>query len=317
MKMTNKIAIELFAIGSKNDYTFIRDTLFPALTKECGVPFILNGYLTLEKKENIKPPPSTGAFFIYTDACKLPLSINKMVSEQVSKLNVPAVFSTSKDAVEIKNHIYESIPPFSVYCETSKLLKKDSIPRVFSFDDFLNLILEEKEKALDFFPCDEIYNNKTHTDTLFKYIQQKVETLCTKELVLTPHCLLNYFKDIPFLITQEPDNPFSLQLIQNWLYAVVKHFGDNKDFSFYSDMYFRHFDIPLTPIHTQYLISLLPNYKPKDITYFLDVDGFSLTYTDGVSLNIKEISTNNLTTDGSFSIESTNLNKIFNLSLNP
>jgi len=281
MKMTNKIAIELFAIGSKNDYTFIRDTLFPALTKECGVPFILNGYLTLEKKENIKPPPSTGAFFIYTDACKLPLSINKMVSEQVSKLNVPAVFSTSKDAVEIKNHIYESIPPFSVYCETSKLLKKDSIPRVFSFDDFLNLILEEKEKALDFFPCDEIYNNKTHTDTLFKYIQQKVETLCTKELVLTPHCLLNYFKDIPFLIT------------------------------------FRHFEIPLTPIHTQYLISLLPNYKPKDITYFLDVDGFSLTYTDGVSLNIKEISTNNLTTDGSFSIESTNLNKIFNLSLNP
>ena len=316
MKLTNRIAVELFAIGSKNDYPFIRDTLFPELTKECGIPFILNGFMSLEKKENTKPPASTGALFIYTDAPKLPLSINKMVADQVAKLNIPAIFSTSKDASEIKTHIYDSMPPFSVYCETAKLLKKDALPRVFSFQEFLNLILEDKDRTLDFFPCEEIYSSKAHSDTLFTFIQQKVDALCTKELVLTPHCLLNYFKDIPSLILEEPENPFVIQLVQNWLSAVVKHFKD-KDLSFFSDMYLRHFEIPLSEIYRNYLISLLPNHKEEDPIYTLDVDGLSLSYTDGIFLNIKEISTNNLTTDGSFSIESTHQNKIFNLSLKP
>lgn len=316
MKLTNRTAIEMFCIGHKNDYTYIRDTLLPSLSKECGIPFILNGFISLEKKEAIKPPASTGAFFVYTDAQKMPLSINKMVSDQVLKLNIPAIFSNSKDPAEIKNEIYESIPAFSVYCETSKLLKKDyATPRAFTFKEFLNLILEEKENTLDFFPCTEIYSSKSHSDNLLSFIQNKVDTLCTKELVLTPHGLLNYFRDIPFLVMEEPENEFVIQFMKNWLYGAVKHYGNDKELSFYCDLYEKHFEVNTVDIYRNYLISLLPNHKEKDTTFTLELQGLSLSYTNGVTLNIKEITSTHIITDGSISIDSTSNNKIFNLTI--
>jgi len=315
MKLTNRTAIEVFGIGKKDEYNFIRDILLPSLSKECGIPFILNGFISLEKKENLKPPSSTGVFFVYTDAQKMPLSINKMVSDSVVKLNIPAIFSNSKDPTEIKNEIYEAIPAFSVYCETAKLFKKDyPTPRAFSFKDFQDLLLESKEKTLDFFPCDEIYNSKTHGDNLLKFIQEKVDSLCTKELVLTPHGLLNYFRDIPYLIQDEPENDFVIQFTKNWFYGAVKHYED-KDLSFFIGLYERHFETQIRDVYKNYLISLLPNYKEKETVFTLDIQGLNLTYSKGVILNIKEIYSTHIITDGSISIDSTSHNKISNLSI--
>jgi hypothetical protein len=311
MKITNKVALELFVICKKEDYSYIRDTLFPSLTKECGMGFVVNGYVSIEKKESIKPPSSTGAFFIYTDVQKMPLSINKMVSDSVLKLNIPAIFSTSKDPVEIKTQIYDSIPQFSVYCETSKLLKQSySSPRSFTFIDFQNLLMEEKESTLSFFPCTEIYTEKTHGENLFKFIQTKVDALGSRELILTPHSLLNYFRDVPSLIADEPDNEFVIQFLKNWIFGLVKHY-EGKEFSFYSDTFEHHFEKSLSDLHKNYLISLLPN----DPTFTLDIQGLTLTYTKGVSLNIKEIYSTHIITDGSISIDSTSNNKIFNLTI--
>lgn len=306
----------MFCIGHKNDYLYIRDTLLPSLSKECGIPFILNGFISLEKKEALKPPASTGAFFVYTDAQKMPLSINKMVSDQVLKLKIPAIFSNSKDPAEIKKEIYESIPAFSVYCETSKLLKKDyATPRAFTFKEFQILLLEEKEKTLYFFPCNEIYSSKSHGDNLLSFIQSKVDTLSTKELVLTHHGLLNYFRDVPSLIMEEPENEFVIQFIKNWLYGAVIHYGIDKELSFYCGLYERHFEITISDNYRNYLISLLPNHKEKQKTFTLELQGLNLIYTNGVSLSIKEITSTHIITDGSISIDSTCNNKIFNLTI--
>lgn len=315
MKVTNKIAIELFVISSREDYPYIRDTLLPSLSKECGMGFVINGYVSLEKKEKLKPVNSTGAFFVYTDATKLPLSINKMVSESVVKLQIPAIFSTSKDPIDIKNQIYESIPQFSVYCETQKLLKKDySSFRTYSFKEFQNLLLEDRDKTLYFFPCTDLYNIKTHGENLMNFIQSKVDTLSSKELVLTPHSLLNYFRDIPDLITNDPDNEFVLQFIKNWLFGVVNYYGE-KELSFYLNIYENHFEKPLTDFYKNYLISIIPNYKEKHSKYTLELQGLCLSYTNGVSLRIKEITSPHIITDGYISIDSTDNNKIFNLTI--
>jgi len=315
MKLTNKIAIELYVIASKKDYPHIRDVIFPALSEEFGVPILVNAFVSLEKKEELAPPSSTGGFYLACEPLKLPLSLSKMLSTNVSKLNVPAIFSTSKDIKEISDQIKTEIPAFSMYSEATKLLKKGFYPKAFSFESFQNLVLSIPDKALDLYPCDydNSYNAKEHSDFVLSFIKDAVSSHSNENVVMTPHLFLQYLKDIPLLLESGAQTSFVVQFQKNWINCLVNKYID-QDFSFFETIYTKHFESELTTDLIKHLWSL--PIKRTEITKFnLELDGLSLTYSKGVSLKIKEISSKSLSTDGSITIESTNQNKIYNLSL--
>ncbi len=333
MKLVNKIAIEMFIIASKTDYPFLRDTLLPKLSEECGVPILVNGFISIEDKEATTPPNSTGAILIAVENTKLPLSLNKLVSNSIMSLSVPAIFTTTRDPVVLKKEIFEAFPPFSIYAETSKALKKGIIPSAFSFESFKNLLLENKDMLFKFFPLseEELHSKtnkkkqgtetkyKENMDLLVKFVEQKVQELCSPILVLTPHLLLQYFKDVFSFLNENPNDTFTIEFMKTWLHGVHLKYPE-KDMSFYEKLFTDHFLCETPLIYREYLNDLLPkvevvNETPIDDTKTIEFDTFNISYTHGVSLSIKEVISSTLKTNGSISIDSLENNKIINLLL--
>jgi len=328
MKLVNKIAIEMFVIASKTDYPFLRDTLLPKLTEECGVPILVNGFISIEDKEALTPPNSTGAILIATENTKLPLSLNKLVSSSILSLSVPAIFTTTRDPVVLKEEIFEAFPPFSIYAETAKALKKGILPSAFTFESFKNLLLENRDLLFKFFPLSEDQLNpntnkkkqgkyKENMDLLVKFVEQKVQELCSPTLVLTPHLLLQYFKDVFSFLNENPNDTFTIEFMKTWLHGVHLTYPE-KDMSFYEMLFTDHFQCEIPLIYREYLNDLLPkvvNETPIDDTKSIEFDTFNISYTHGVSLSIKEVISSSLKTNGSISIDSLENNKIINLLL--
>jgi hypothetical protein len=319
MKIIDKKAIELFVVSSKTDYPFIRDELLKDLSKEVNFPFLINGFISLEERDLINIPKSTGAVLFYCDMNKIPLSVTKLVSAFQEKNVCPLIYSDEREASNLKKAIFEALPPFAMFIESLNLIK-DVGPMPLSFKDFRDILLKDEKVLYSLFPYIKDLDKKKEFKLAHEYVQKFIETELenlsnTKSVVATHLSLIQYLKDSLAYILKSEEPDFNEKFFRQWILGYIDA-NPNQPLEDYLSLFNSYFEKELSP-ETKDFLKTLPNvvYVPKQEKKSISLDNFSLVFNTGVNLSIKEVKATNISLNANIQVDSIENGKLLNLSI--
>jgi hypothetical protein len=324
--IVDRKAVEFFVVSSNSDYKFIRDELLINLSEESKFPFLINGFISLQEKEIIEIPHTTGAIFIFCDEKKVPMSISKHIQTSVNKKPCPIIYSDEREAKALKEAIFESIPPFQLLIESLSILKQDTPPPLpLSFEEFKKIILKKDTVLYGLFPHIISENEKSKKkelkeaqDYVQNFIHSELENLkSTKYMVASHLSLIQSLKDLLVLLQKEEEPSFNLEFYRLWMSGYIKE-NPNKTLETYLSFFTSYFEKPL-PIELVEYLKTLPDviYTPTiEISKkSVSLDKFTLEFTSGVNLTLKEVVARDIKLDASIQVDSIQNGKLLNLSI--